>query len=257
MKLCRFDLLDAPGHARSGIFLDNRVYETEGLTPVGVHELGGLRLLSPVGTPPALRAFTSGSDGRLRYQYLNPGLLHGPLGEVEAPDWTNELDLEVSLGVVVQDFGRAVDADEAQSFILGFTTFLAFVATDVKRVELAEGCEPVHYKEVGFAAGPFLVTPDSMPPLTDTASVEGQVEISIRINRERAWGQVVELMSVAPARLVEAASRYSPIFPGELLVAPPWPKPPLPETHYGQYLRATDSVAVSIEGLDSLHVRLV
>jgi len=257
MKLCRFALLDAPGQPRSGIFLDSRVYETDGLTPVGIHELGGLRLLSPVGTPPTIRAFSLDGQGRLGYQYLNPTLLKGPLGEIEVPDWTEELDLEVSLAVVAQDTGRSVQEDEAAGFVLGFTLFLALVALDAKRFEAARGAEAIHYREVGLAAGPFLITPDGMPSEPSAAGGGPQVELTIQINRELAWKQVVNLMVVPVGQMVQAASQYCPVVQGDLLVAPPWSKPPLPETHFGQYLRSGDSLAVSVEGLDSLHVRLV
>jgi ABC-type lipoprotein export system ATPase subunit len=103
-------------------------------------------------------------DGRLRRRpaqrarHLPEGPQHalGPGDDIPSPDWTDDLQYEGELAVVIARSMRDVSADDALSYVLGYTCALDVTARDKQRSDLqwfraksADGFCPV---------GPWLET---------------------------------------------------------------------------------------------------
>ncbi|MCB0826422.1 MAG: fumarylacetoacetate hydrolase family protein [Armatimonadetes bacterium] len=255
MKLCRFELSDTPGETRSGIYHEGRYYETDGQNAIGVHEPNVVRLLSPIGQPPAYRAFDAieggPTEGTLFYHYLNPAGLQGTETEIVLPPAVLEADFEVRIGAVIQDKGLALDPREANGFILGY--LITCVITDARRIDESIGAQP---RDVGLLAGPFLVTPDDLGGhLTGESQSNFVWPYEISIN-----GTTIQKASYQSdyemTNLLVQATETSSINVGEIVSWPPLPKPRLSETEIGRGMMPSDKVLIRIEGLGALTFRV-
>jgi len=245
MKLVRFDLTASPGQVRSGIYYDNRIYETNGNQPVGIHDLSKLTLLAPLGSPPAVRRFVAQPDGSLAYEYLNPTILQGPLAEIDAPDFTRELTPQISLGIIVSDAGELIEEVEAPGFILGFTVVTVLVAEDIRREEKQQGLGPGRSSDIGIVVGPFLTTPDELDE--EGGWQKRPWKATLRIGQ----GGVDEADMDAPiVSMLVTASHNSPLQAGELLISPA-------VTFASTGLVPADHVVAGIQGLGELHFSLI
>ncbi|MBV6457269.1 MAG: hypothetical protein HONBIEJF_00377 [Fimbriimonadaceae bacterium] len=245
MKLVRFDLTASPGQVRSGIYYDNRIYETNGNQPVGIHDLSKLTLLAPLGSPPSVRRFSPLADGGLAYEFLNPTILRGPLAEIDAPDFTRDLAPELSLGIIVSDAGEMIDETEAPGFILGFTVVAVLVAEDLREEERKLGLGPGRSSDIGIVVGPFLTTPDELDEEGGWQNRDWTATLRI--------GQGDTLATPLTAPIIEmliTASRNAPLQAGEVLLTPPARLPASP-------LMPADHVVAGIAGLGDLHFSVI
>lgn len=245
MKLCRFELLDDPGRPRSGIFHENRLYETDGRNPIGVHDLGKIRLLPPIGQPPSVRLLRWNGE-RLVSEYGHPAALEGTGAEIDAPTSSEAFDLELRVAVVVKDRGERIDSDEAAGFVLGFTVVLAFVSRS------AAGDSLDH----PLVVGPFLTTPDELAPAPEESFLGGEWTATLSVNDEPIAGVREQDRGVFERALVER-SRYVPMLPGDLVAAPPLALSPLAMGPLGRSLLPGDSVVVTVDKLGALNAKIV
>lgn len=243
MKLCRFELVDQSGPARTGLFYEGRVYETDGVKAIGIYELGRVRFLTPIGTPSAVRAF-SRED---RFLYLNPTALQPPDAEVDLPNEEGRWTVEARVGALIRDRGRHVEIDEVPEFILGFTLFLGLVADD----------EPDELRRRDYPAtmGPFLCTPDDVPRET---AAEGQasqlkVEAVLSLNDEEVGRS---LSHVRFAEKVAYASSTLALAAGDVILSEPLPLNGFADLGSARGLRPGDRVVLSVEGLGALALRI-
>ncbi|MBL8049538.1 MAG: hypothetical protein JNJ45_12740 [Chthonomonas sp.] len=198
MNLCRFALHDSPEVARSGIFHENRVYETDGEKAIGIHDLSKLALLPPIVTSPSVRLFGKTAHDSAGYHYVNPSAMQGPLGQLGLP--AGFAGLNIRWAAVVGEAAEALDAGEAAPHILAYT-LLVNVFT-----------EPFG-DDFPFACGPFLFTPDVLDfskPIAAEVKVGDQV-----LNLQMPLPTLHEELSVA------SQTRF--ILPGDLIAGRPLP----------------------------------
>ncbi len=256
MKLVRFELVEQPGVHRSGIFHDNRVYETDGEKAVGIHEPSAYRLLSPIGTATGLRIFETVNDGAgnryLTYSHRHPGLVRGPLSEVEMSPDVDGLDFDVHVAAVVQATGMAVDEAEAPGFLLGYTMLVAFNVPAVVVDDQMRGGTGAPGRDAGMLMGPFLVTPEEIAEYL----VSGEQDVyawpyEVRVDDDVVAAGVVETWP-GFSSLVVQSTLVGAVTAGEVMAWPALPKPPLEETTFGRLLLPSDRVSCIVEGIGTL-----
>lgn len=253
MKLCRFTLSHEPERLRSGIYHDNRVYETDGENAIGLHELGKVRLLAPLGQPPSWRSFdfvNVNGETQLTYRYRNPAALSDPIAEIDAPSGSLDLEPELRLAIVVGDRGERIEAEEAAGFVLGATLLMGFVAAEVAEEEATMGLPDTRSHDLPALIGPFLVTPDEIESLGGTFKVELQVN-------GHAQCRIESRIAVTFADLLCTATRSLPVAPGDLIAMPAFDLPRLVTTGLGRALRPGDSVLATVEGLGALSAKIL
>ncbi|MCE9558489.1 MAG: fumarylacetoacetate hydrolase family protein [Armatimonadetes bacterium] len=230
MKLCRFVLHESPDVVRSGIFHESRVYETQGASAAGIHDLTKLSFYAPMGTAPSIRLFDALPEGgdRGKFHYINPAEAQGPLAQVEVPVVGGKLFLNLRLACVVAERGEQLDDEDVASAVLGYTILINF------------------YTEAGddipVVVGPFLVTPEEMDFVKDhymTIHVNGVLE-----------AQAEEKLASSHELLI-AASKSLPLQPGDIICGLPLSLSAHRELIPGQRL------SVHIEGLDTLAFSIV
>lgn len=157
------------------------------------------RLLTPLDRVGSLRDFLAFEDhvkrgaerrgGRVPdywyeapvYYKGNHRAIIGPDDECRWPSYTDYLDLELELAMIVGRRGRDIAQDQAHEFIFGFTVFNDFSARDVQAREISAWLGPGKGKDFANALGPCIVTADEV-------GAEPDLEMVCRVNGEE-WGR--------------------------------------------------------------------
>ena len=260
MKLCRFVLNDAPDQARSGIYHDGKIYETDGEKAIGIYDPGKLRLLTPIGTPPAIRVFQdvrrpSGEDA-MTYRFQNVTGLVGANGELGLPPAATGLDFDLHVVGAISERAEAVELHEGASFVLGYAMMI--VAYDPETAgELRALAVPEDAAfDFGGALGPYLTTPEDLTEFTigsDSTRFEWRYRIKVN-DVEVAKGAINGLPPFSS--LLHVASLGRAVLPGELIAWPRVNKPLLEESPLGRPLVETDRIEAVVDGLGTLVVRI-
>lgn len=169
----------------------------------------------------------------------------GPEDEIPWPSYSQSMDYELELGIVIGRGGRNLTPETALDHVLGFTVFNDFSARDIQAQEMAGGLGPSKGKHFGSAVGPRIVTLDALgDDLAMTAKVNGELW------SEGTTGSI--MWSVA--ELVAWASTSEPLPAGTLLgsgtVATGC------GLEVGRRIEPGDVVELEIEGIGVLRNRL-
>ncbi len=250
MNLCRFSLRDEPETVRSGIFHEQRIYETQGTQAVGVHELSKVILLPPVSQTPTLRVFNRHSDGTWEYQYRNPHFAMGPLAEFDPPVGVKALDFNVRIAAITREGGAQIELHEAEEFIMGYTLFIEFF-----REEMVAGDHKSDAAAYAFpyGLGPFLTTNDMV--LGTTEQPVSEWNIIVKVN-----GIEVHTETQAPLSMdnfLVQSSIGTSLLPAEIICGPAISKPLLRHTPLDRPLIAGDTVQVIHSRIGALTIKIV
>ena len=160
------------------------------------HEPGAVRLLSPLPRPQSVRDFyafeqhvKTGFAKRGEeipaawyevpvYYKGNHRSIYGPEDELLWPRYTQQLDFELELAVVIGREGRDIAVADAPGYIAGYMVMNDVSARDIQRKEMACRLGPAKGKDFQTVFGPCLVTPDEVGDTTvlpATVRVNGEV----------------------------------------------------------------------------------
>ena len=161
--------------------------------------IAGFRWLCPFDQIASLRDFLAFEDHVVRgakrrgtdvptywyeapvYYKGNHRSLLGPEETCPWPDYTNRLDFELELAMIIGRGGRDLSTAEAADHIFGFTVFNDFSARDVQARELTTWLGPAKGKDFANSFGPCIVTADEI-------DVEPDLEMICRVNGDE-WGR--------------------------------------------------------------------
>jgi 2-keto-4-pentenoate hydratase/2-oxohepta-3-ene-1,7-dioic acid hydratase in catechol pathway len=139
--------------------------------------------------------------------FQNVDAIIGPDEPIVYPEHlTNELDHELELAVVIGKAGAHFDADEAASYIAGYTIFNDITARDIQRREMRSGvfsfCKAI---DTFCPLGPWIVTPDEIGDPHD-------LQMRLRVNGELRQDSHSGNMSVTIPEIIAhySALGYSP-----------------------------------------------
>jgi 2-keto-4-pentenoate hydratase/2-oxohepta-3-ene-1,7-dioic acid hydratase in catechol pathway len=115
------------------------------------------------------------------YYKGNHRALLGPGEACERPSYTDALDFELELALVIGRGGRDISPAEATEHVFGFTIFNDFSARDIQAREMSAWLGPAKGKDFANALGPCIVTADEV-------GTEPDLEMICRVNGEE-WGR--------------------------------------------------------------------
>lgn len=136
--------------------------------------------------------------------------VYGHGEEVPYPSYTDFLDWEFEIGIIVGGSGHNLTLGQGADRIFGYTIFNDFSARDVQPAEITMGMGPQKSKDFAFGIGPWITTADEIPSveeLTGTIRLNGEL-----ISRVEAAGAVF-----SPAELVAWVSVADNVLPGDLI----------------------------------------
>jgi 2-keto-4-pentenoate hydratase/2-oxohepta-3-ene-1,7-dioic acid hydratase in catechol pathway len=187
-----------------------------------------VRLLSPLPRPNTFRDFSTyeehgsrrdGDDPAVRrrkppnwyrwppYYKGNPESIYGPEDPIPYVYYTNKLDLEPELGIVIGRQGRNLSFDDARKAIAGYTII---IDCSDRGAALRDTLGPAKSKDFATMVGPCLVTADEIEAtnLRVRVIVDDEVWFEGNTNLPRSFD---------PHHLVAYASDNETLKPGDLL----------------------------------------
>lgn len=143
------------------------------------------------------------------YYKGNRRALLGPDEEVKWPRYTDYLDFELELAMIVGKRGRDLTEEEAGKHVFGFTVFNDFSARDVQMREVSAWLGPAKGKDFANAFGPCIVTADEV-------GTEPDLEMICRVNGEE-WGRARSgAIHWSWAKMLVHCSADEDIYPGDV-----------------------------------------
>jgi 2-keto-4-pentenoate hydratase/2-oxohepta-3-ene-1,7-dioic acid hydratase in catechol pathway len=139
-----------------------------------------------------------------------PDTVIGPEETIPWPGYTDKLDHELELAVVIGRQGRDIAREEAMDYVFGYTIWNDVSARDVQTRELPIGMGPAKAKDWDGSnvLGPCIVTTDELDGTN--------VRMTVRVNDE-VWGEDSSAsMHHRFADLIAYASQAQTVYPGEV-----------------------------------------
>lgn len=234
-----------------------------------IHEV---QLHSPLARPPSLRDFyafeqhmRSAFANRGRpippewyqapvFYFSNPGAIFGPGAAVPYPSYSQALDYELEVACIIGKAGIDISAQEAESYIFGYTILNDWSARDEQRREMSVGLGPAKGKDFASSLGPWIVTADELSGCHAGRPGVYNLEMRARVNGvERSRGNWKTLY-FSFGDMIERASRDVWLAPGDVLGSGTVGSGCLLELTAGQgpWLQPGDRVELEIEALGVL-----
>jgi 2-keto-4-pentenoate hydratase/2-oxohepta-3-ene-1,7-dioic acid hydratase in catechol pathway len=215
--------------------------------------LADVELLAPVPDPPQFigvglnyrdHAEESGMpvpEVPITFGFLNSAIIDPGIA-IELPPFTDEVDWEVELAIVIGRGGRDIPLDEAMAAVAGYTIVNDLSARDI---QMREGqWSRAKSFDTFKPMGPWITT-------TDELGTAGSLAVKLWVNDViKQDGSTVELVFDVPA-LVSRLSASVTLQPGAVISTGTPPgvgfamKPP-------EFLQAGDTVTLEIEGIGRL-----
>jgi 2-keto-4-pentenoate hydratase/2-oxohepta-3-ene-1,7-dioic acid hydratase in catechol pathway len=186
--------------------------------------LEGTTLRSPLPRPNSIRDFmlveehvrNSGLDVPPEWYEIpaywkgNPDAVFGPGDDIRWPEYTEKLDYELEMGLVIGRRAHRVSVEAAPSHVAGYTIFNDWSARDIQMREMKIMLGPGLGKDFAFSIGPCLVTPDELGD-------PNAVRMEARVNGETWSSGTVGAMQFGFDELIAHLSREQTLQPGDIL----------------------------------------
>ncbi|HEY2981070.1 MAG TPA: fumarylacetoacetate hydrolase family protein [Anaerolineales bacterium] len=151
------------------------------------------------------------------FYFANAGNVFGPNDEIPYPHYTDALDYELEIAVVIGKRGRDLNPKDAIDHIFGYTIFNDWSARDVQRKEMAVGLGPAKGKDFASSFGPYLVTPDEFADRATEKPGVYDLTMLARLNGEtRSQGNFKD-MYWSFGDLLARASDGVDLLPGDVI----------------------------------------
>ncbi len=140
-----------------------------------------------------------------------PDTVIGPDQEIPWPAYTEKLDHELELAIVIGKRGKDIQREQALEHVFGYTIWNDMSARDVQTRELPVGMGPAKAKDWDGSnvLGPCIVTADELD-ISD-------IRLAVRINGETWGGDTTARMHHRVEDLIAYASQAQTLYPGEVL----------------------------------------
>jgi 2-keto-4-pentenoate hydratase/2-oxohepta-3-ene-1,7-dioic acid hydratase in catechol pathway len=177
------------------------------------------------------------------YYKGNHQALLGPGDECSWPSYSEHLDFELELALIIGRSGRDIATRDAHRHIFGFTIFNDFSARDVQGKEVSAWLGPAKSKDFANAFGPCIVTVDELgaePDLAMICRVNGE-EWGRARSSEMHWSWADMIAHVSRDEEVHVGDVYGSGTPGGCC-----------GLDIGRRLEPSDVVELEVEGIGTL-----
>jgi fumarylacetoacetate (FAA) hydrolase len=234
--------------------------------------LNEARLHAPIPRPPTRRDFyafeqhvKTANQNRGRevpenwykfpvFYFTNPNPIFGPDEEVPYPPYTEALDYELEIAVIIGKAGVNIQPEDAPKHIFGYTIFNDWSARDVQREEMQVSLGPAKGKDFASSLGPIIATAEEF-----AGEIEGkpgiyEAAMVARVNgEERSRGNFKDIYW-SFGQIVARASESVMLYPGDVIGSGTVGTGCLLELTKGQgpWLKPGDVVELEVEGIGIL-----
>ncbi|KEQ54900.1 fumarylacetoacetate hydrolase family protein [Sphingobium chlorophenolicum] len=179
------------------------------------------------------------------YHKGNPLTVVGPGTEILWPSYSQYMDFELELAIVIGRPGVDISADNAAAHIFGYTIFNDFSARDAQMAEMPGMMGPAKGKDFDRSnvIGPCIVTPDEFPDVHD-------IRMRAFVNGE-LWAEGSNSVMLHRFEdIIAYVSRGETLHPGELLGSGTMDNGCGLE--HDRFLEDGDEVTLEIDGIGTL-----
>ncbi|RXT08813.1 fumarylacetoacetate hydrolase family protein [Ammoniphilus sp. CFH 90114] len=238
------------------------------------YPLGEITLCAPIPNPPSVRDFYAFEQhvktARERrglsvvpewyqipvFYFTNHHAIIGPNDPVHRPRKTNWLDYELEIACIIGKKGRNIKAEEADSYIFGFTILNDWSARDLQRQEVAVGLGPAKGKDFATSIGPYLVTKDELEVyrVGDRYDLSMTAKVNGKLLSEGNFKDIYYTFG----QMIERASEDATLYPGDIIGSGTVGTGCILEigTEVHRWLEPGDVVELEITGLGTLRTEV-
>lgn len=145
---------------------------------------------------------------RPRFYTCNPLNVMGHNATLPWPNFSNSLDYELELGLVIGKTGKDIPESEARAHMFGITLFNDFTARDVQVEENSAAGKSKDF-EGSYSLGPCIATMDEFPDVYNIA-------VRSRRNGEQQTESSTNTMKIKFERLIAYISQGCTLHAGEI-----------------------------------------
>ncbi len=188
------------------------------------------------------------------FYFTNPNNIFGPEDEIPYPAYTNELDYELEIAVIIGKAGRDIKPEDASKHIFGFTILNDWSARDIQREEMRVSLGPAKGKDFASSLGPCILTPDELADKSTAKPAVYDLVMRACINgAERSRGNFKD-MYWSFGDILARASESVTLMPGDVIGSGTVGTGCLLELTKGKgpWLQEGDTVELEIERIGSL-----
>ena len=151
------------------------------------------------------------------FYFSNPNSIFGPDDIIPYPSYTQAMDYELEIAVVIGKEGMDIKPEDAPDHIFGFTIFNDWSARDVQREEMKVGLGPAKGKDFASSLGPTVVTLDALNDrATERPSVYDLTMIARVNGKELSRGNFKDIYW-SFGDLIARASQSVMLYPGDVI----------------------------------------
>ncbi|MBN8572400.1 MAG: fumarylacetoacetate hydrolase family protein [Candidatus Kapabacteria bacterium] len=201
------------------------------------YTLSAITLCSPVPRPTSMRdgyAFKQHVEAARRnrglemipefydipiFYFTNHQAVFGPGNIPVEPLHLNQCDFELEVAIVIGKQGINISAQEADSYIAGYTIMNDWSARALQMQEMKLNLGPAKGKDFATALGPWLVTPDELEERKIETPHGNTYDLTMKtfINGEQISQGNVKDMTWTFAQIIERASYGVTLYPGDVI----------------------------------------
>jgi 2-keto-4-pentenoate hydratase/2-oxohepta-3-ene-1,7-dioic acid hydratase in catechol pathway len=151
------------------------------------------------------------------FYFTNHNSIFGPDDEIPYPPYTNAVDYELEVAVVIGRQGINIQPENAEEHIFGYTIFNDWSARDVQREEMKVGLGPAKGKDFASSLGPVIVTRDALADKTVGRAGVYDLAMTAKINGiEISRGNLKDIFW-SFGEIIARASASSMLYPGDVI----------------------------------------
>lgn len=195
------------------------------------------------------------------FLFMNPWSALPTGADIPMPPFTQRLDFELEVAMIVKNTVRDVPLEEAQEHIAGFCIFNDWSARDIQGAEMRIGLGPSKSKDFANTLGPWITTPDELEQYREGDRFA--LEMSVAVNGEVVGTDNLRNMSWSFEEMLVHASRDAWVGAGDVLATGTASQGALSErwARTGELdpppLQPGDVVTMTVEGLGTIANRIV
>lgn len=151
------------------------------------------------------------------FYFSNPNAVFGHEDIIPYPPYTQAMDYELEIAVVIGKAGVNIKPADAEQYIFGYTIFNDWSARDIQRKEMAIGLGPAKGKDFASSFGPVIVTHESISDKAVGRPGVYDLEMTARVNGvEMSRGNFKD-MHWSFGEIIARASESVMLYPGDVI----------------------------------------
>ncbi|MFT3893771.1 MAG: fumarylacetoacetate hydrolase family protein [Anaerolineales bacterium] len=151
------------------------------------------------------------------FYFTNPNAIFGHEDVIPYPPYTNAMDYELEIAIVIGKGGMNIKAEDAEQHIFGYTIFNDWSARDVQRKEMAIGLGPAKGKDFASALGPVIITHEAIADKATGRPGVYDLSMAARVNGVEFSRGNFKDMHYSFGEIIARASDCTMLFPGDVI----------------------------------------